>query len=141
MVSWPKMPSNSRLRWGAAVRRASRWSMLRLRCGTGAGLSRYCSGRADGGCQPVDPVGEITRGVGEGVVGAGAGGVGDRPVQAVGDPGAELFVSVVADGYDEVVRAQRLVDVSGAGGGQGQAAFACGRHGTRVDAQCGLGPR
>jgi hypothetical protein len=47
--------------------------MLRLRCGTGVVSVIAASRRLYGGCRPVDPVGEITQGVGEGVGGAGAG--------------------------------------------------------------------
>lgn len=73
----------------------------------------------DGG-QPVDPVGEIEEGVFEGVLGAGTGRVGNRPVQAV-EVTVELFVGVVADGDHEVVRPQDVFDACGTGTGERQA--------------------
>lgn len=58
-------------------------------------------GGMDGGCQPLDAVGDVDVGVFERLVAAGAYRVGDGPVQSfeVG----ELLVGGVADGHDQVV--------------------------------------
>jgi len=132
MVSAPNVPSNSRRRFAAAVRSASRWSMLRPGWCSCAVSVMAVSGEVDGGCQPVDPVGDVGEDLLEGVVGVDAGRVGHRPVQPVTGLAAEFFVGVVTDRDNEVVVVQDVLDTRGARPCQGQAAAARDRHGTRM---------
>jgi len=63
----------------------------------------------DGGCEAADPLREVGEGAVERGRCAAADGVGDRPVRVAGP----LLVGRVADGDDEVARAEHVVGVAG----------------------------
>src|SRR6478736_1288982 len=114
MVSVPNVPSNSRVRFVAAVLSASCWSIDRSgwrwsTCMESSGVGSTVGGTHGRG-DPGDAVGEVDDDPVEGRVLAGPGGVGNGPVQpararVVSDAvRGEFLVGGVADGDDKTVR-------------------------------------
>jgi prevent-host-death family protein len=104
---------------------------------------------ADGGGDASDAVGEVVDDPVERPVVAGAGRVGDRPVQPPGgpvqsDPAAsdgELFVRGIAHGDHHVLRCADVVDVARRDGDQRNVVPMCRREGPGVNGRCGTGAR